>query len=50
MLVAPFPERMPSGQGYFLVTSATRREPDKVGRFRDWLKAEIAETVRDYAE
>ena len=48
LLVAPFPERCPSGQGYFLVTSATRREPAKVGRFRDWLKAEIAETVRDY--
>ncbi len=31
LLVAPFPERSPSGQGYFLVTSATRREP-KQGR------------------
>ena len=48
LLVAPFPERSLSGQGYFLVTSATRREPKKVARFRDWLKAEIAETVRDY--
>jgi DNA-binding transcriptional LysR family regulator len=47
LLVAPFPERVPSGYGYFLITSQTRREPKKVAHFRDWLKAEIAETVRD---
>jgi LysR family glycine cleavage system transcriptional activator len=42
LLVAPFPERVASGFGYFLVTPATRREPKKVSRFRDWLRAEIA--------
>ena len=47
VLVAPFPGRYASGQGYYFVTSMTRREPKKVGHFRDWLKAEIAETVRD---
>jgi LysR family glycine cleavage system transcriptional activator len=47
LLVAPFPQRIRSGHGYFLITSQTRSEPKKVARFRDWLKAEIAETVRD---
>lgn len=42
LVVAPFRERMRSGFGYFLITSATQREPKKVAQFRDWLKAEIA--------
>ncbi|MGE0500146.1 MAG: LysR substrate-binding domain-containing protein [Rhizobiaceae bacterium] len=42
LLVAPFPEKVESGFGYFLVTSASRRMPKKVAAFRDWLKAEIA--------
>lgn len=42
LLVAPFRERVNSGFGYFLITSATQREPKKVSQFRDWLKAEIA--------
>ncbi len=49
-LVAPFPERAATGFGYWLVTSATRREPAKVRDFRDWIKAEIAKTARDFGE
>jgi DNA-binding transcriptional LysR family regulator len=41
-LVAPFPERAATGLGYFLVTSATRREPRKVADFRRWIRTEIA--------
>lgn len=41
-LVAPFPQRVSTGLGYYLVTSATRREPAKVASFRRWIKAEIA--------
>jgi LysR family glycine cleavage system transcriptional activator len=42
LLVAPFRERIRSEFGYFLITSATRREAKKVSQFRDWLKSEIA--------
>jgi LysR family glycine cleavage system transcriptional activator len=42
LVVAPFRERFHSGFGYFLITSATQREPKKISQFRDWLKAEIA--------
>jgi LysR family glycine cleavage system transcriptional activator len=48
LLVAPFPERVVSGYAYYMITSANRREPKKVTRFRDWLKAEIAETAKDF--
>lgn len=41
-VVAPFPERAATGLGYYLVTSATRRDSSKVSRFRRWIKAEIA--------
>lgn len=41
-LVAPFSERAVTGLGYYIVTSATRRDAPKVTRFRRWLKAEIA--------
>jgi LysR family glycine cleavage system transcriptional activator len=47
LLVAPFPERVRSSYGYFLITSGTRREPNKVAAFRDWLKGEIARTVAE---
>lgn len=43
-LVAPFAERVATGIGYFLVTSAIRREPAKVADFKAWIRAEIAET------
>jgi LysR family glycine cleavage system transcriptional activator len=44
-VVAPFPERATTGLGYYLVTSATRRDSSKVARFRSWIKAEI---TRDF--
>ncbi|QPC85311.1 LysR family transcriptional regulator [Mesorhizobium sp. NBSH29] len=47
LLVAPFRERVASGYGYYIITSATRREPPKVARFRAWLKEEIAASVVD---
>lgn len=45
LLVAPFPQRVRSGFGYYLVTSPTRREPKKVSRFRDWLMTELDQTA-----
>ena len=48
-LVAPFRARAPTGLGYWLVTSATRREPKKIADFKRWIKEEIAETARDFA-
>lgn len=41
-LVAPFPQRASTGLGYYLVSSATRREPAKVSRFKRWIKAELS--------
>jgi DNA-binding transcriptional LysR family regulator len=41
LLVAPFPERVRSGYGYWIVTPATRREPAKVAAFKRWLRQEI---------
>ena len=49
-LVAPFAKRVATGIGYFLVTSATRREPPKVKEFMAWIKAEIGETERVFSE
>lgn len=40
-LVAPFEHRATSGLGYYLVSSRARREPRKVTRFRQWIRAEI---------
>ncbi|MBX3530435.1 MAG: LysR family transcriptional regulator [Rhizobiaceae bacterium] len=45
-LVQPFPQRMKTGAGYYLVTSPHRREDRKVADFKTWLKDEIAETQR----
>jgi LysR family transcriptional regulator, glycine cleavage system transcriptional activator len=47
-LVAPFPDRARTGYAYWLITSATRREEKKVRAFKDWIKAEIAETARRF--
>jgi len=47
-LVAPFPYRARTGYAYWLITSATRREDRKVRAFKDWMKAEIAETARKF--
>ena len=48
-VVAPFKARAATGLGYYLVTSASRREPKKIADFKRWIKAEIAETARDFA-
>lgn len=47
-LVAPFPDRAQTGYGYWLITSATRREERKVRAFKDWIKEEIAQTARKF--
>jgi LysR family transcriptional regulator, glycine cleavage system transcriptional activator len=41
-LVSPLPQRIPTGLGYWLVTSARRTPPAKVEAFGRWLKAELA--------
>ena len=43
-LVAPFTERVTTGIAYWLVTSATRREPKTVRDFKAWIREEIRET------
>ena len=43
-LVAPFAERAATGIGYYLVTSAKRREPRTVRDFKAWIREEIRET------
>lgn len=48
-LVAPFPQRAQTGLGYWLITSATRREGRDIRGFKDWIKAEIAETAQKFA-
>ena len=40
-LVAPFKERTATGIAYWLVTSATRREPKTVRDFKAWIRDEI---------
>jgi LysR family glycine cleavage system transcriptional activator len=44
-VVAPFPDRYPTGHSYWFVTGMTRRPNPHVARFRDWLKAELAASV-----
>ena len=46
-LMRPFESWLETGQGYWFVTSASRRVPKKVTLFRDWLAAEIAATARN---
>ncbi|MFB2550953.1 LysR substrate-binding domain-containing protein [Ensifer soli] len=41
-LVAPFPERAPTGFGHYFVTSPSRRESRAVAAFKAWVRAEIA--------
>ena len=45
-LAAPFPHRARTGMSYWLITARSRREDERVRRFREWLYAEIAETTR----
>jgi len=44
-VVAPFPDRYPTGDAYWFVTGETARGNPHVTRFRDWLKAELAASV-----
>lgn len=48
-LVMPFRERARTGNAYWLVTSANRREEPKVTRFKQWIRTELAETGRRFA-
>ncbi len=48
-LVMPFSQRARTGNSYWLVTSANRREEPKVTRFKRWIRAELAETERVFA-
>lgn len=47
-LVAPFGVRAQSGLGYWLVTSATRRESRKVRDFKIWIREEIEATMAKF--
>jgi LysR family transcriptional regulator, glycine cleavage system transcriptional activator len=40
-LLAPFPDRYPTGIAYWFVTSRARPRTRAVSAFRDWLKAEL---------
>lgn len=44
-VVAPFPDRYPTGDSYWFVTAETPRANPHVSRFRDWLKTELAASV-----
>ncbi len=47
-LVAPFGVRAQSGLGYWLVTSATKRESRKVRDFKAWIREEIEATMAKF--
>lgn len=44
-VVAPFPDRYPTGESYWFVTGETARGNPHVTRFRDWLRTELAAGV-----
>ncbi|WP_157018185.1 LysR substrate-binding domain-containing protein [Mesorhizobium xinjiangense] len=48
-LVAPFGIRAMSGLGYYLCRPAGAPRPRKVRAFTDWLREEMAATIRDFA-
>ncbi|MER8438462.1 LysR substrate-binding domain-containing protein [Mesorhizobium sp. M1312] len=47
-LVAPFGVRAESGLGYWLVTSASKRESRKVRDFKIWIREEIEATMAQF--
>jgi DNA-binding transcriptional LysR family regulator len=49
-LIRPFEVAVDSELGYWLVVARGRREPHKVRVFRDWLKAEMADSAHGYVE
>ncbi len=46
LLVAPFPDRTPTGNAYYAVTSAVRTETARVRAFAGWIEAEMEATAR----
>lgn len=44
-LVAPFPERAVTGLGYWLVSSARRRDDARIAAFRRWIRQEMADSA-----
>lgn len=49
-LVRPFDTMISGDLGYWFVTSKRKREPRKVTIFRDWVRAETADSVGGYVE
>lgn len=47
-LIRPFDLPVAGKRGYFLATAKGRREPKKLGFFRDWLAEEVPASVRGY--
>ena len=47
-LIRPFDLPVRGKRGYFLATAKGRREPKKLGFFRDWLAAEVPASVLGY--
>lgn len=47
-LVRPFDVEVKTGLGYWFIFPAARRMPKKVRLFRDWLKAEVPDSVDGY--
>jgi DNA-binding transcriptional LysR family regulator len=45
-VVAPFTHRARTGLSYWLITARSRREDERVRGFKEWIRAEIAETAR----
>ena len=44
-VVAPFPDRYPTGAAYWFVTAKARRANRHVARFGEWLKKELTGSV-----
>lgn len=47
-LVTPLPGRVRTGDAYWFVTAAEGRRKPAVARFRDWLRAELADAARHW--
>lgn len=48
-LVAPFPERAPTGYGYWVATGSLVRPPQAAAGFKAWLREEMARTAAAFA-
>jgi len=47
-VVQPFPERVPTGSAYWLVTAKGRAEPSKLTHFKAFLHKEMARSLEDW--